>query len=44
VDLFAHPAAWSTGIQGCQIFLDTKYQNWKKCAKLSRTIPNVHEV
>jgi hypothetical protein len=32
------------GIQGCQIFLGTKYQNWEKYTKLPRTIPNVRKI
>jgi hypothetical protein len=31
-------------MQGCQIFLGTKYQNGKKFTKLQRTIPNVHKI
>jgi hypothetical protein len=31
-------------IQGCQIFLGTKYQNGEKYAKLPRTVPNVHKI
>jgi hypothetical protein len=34
----------STWEQGCQIFLDTKYQNGKKYTKLPRTIPNVPKI
>jgi hypothetical protein len=31
-------------LQGCQIFLGIKYQNWKKYTKLPRTVPNVDKI
>jgi hypothetical protein len=30
--------------QGCQIFLDTTYQNEKKYTNLPQNIPNVHKI
>jgi hypothetical protein len=34
----------ATYVQGCQIFLGTKYQNGGKYAKLLQTIPNVNKI
>jgi hypothetical protein len=31
------------GVQGCQIFLGTKYQNEEKYTKLPQTVPNGHK-
>jgi hypothetical protein len=31
-------------VQGCQIFLGTKYQNGKKYSQLPQTIPNVNKI
>jgi hypothetical protein len=30
--------------QGCQIFLGTWYQNWRKCTKLIQNEPNGHKL
>jgi hypothetical protein len=30
--------------QGCQIFLGTWYQNWKKWTKRTRNVPNGHKI
>jgi hypothetical protein len=31
-------------VQGCQIFLDTIYQNGEKCTKLTQNILNGHKI
>jgi hypothetical protein len=34
----------SCGKQGCQIFLDTIYQNRKKCTKRTQNVPKEHKM